>query len=98
MDFEKGVRPILEERCFDCHGEDKQKSHLRLDTTTGILRGGESGESLLVGGRSAESYLIMRVTSENKKEFMPPKEDRLTEAQIAILRLWIDQGAKMPGM
>ena len=98
VDFEKGVRPILEERCFDCHGEDKQKSHLRLDTTTGILRGGESGESLLVGGRSAESYLIMRVTSENKKEFMPPKGDRLTEAQIATLRLWIDQGAKMPGM
>ena len=40
--FERKVRPILEEHCFDCHGEDKQKHKLRLDTVVGILRGGES--------------------------------------------------------
>ncbi len=97
LDFEKQVRPILEDRCFDCHGEDKQKSKLRLDSTVGILRGGESGEPLLVSGKSAESYLFKKVTSENAKEFMPPKGERLTTEQIATLRRWIDEGGKMPG-
>ena len=72
VDFAKDIQPILEEHCFDCHGEDSQKHKLRLDTTLGILRGGESGESLVVAGKSAESYLLKRVASENKKETMPP--------------------------
>ena len=97
VDFEKDVRPILEEHCYDCHGEDKQKSKLRLDTAVGILRGGESGEPLLVPGGSAESHLIKKVSAENPKEVMPPKGDRLTAEQVATLRLWIDQGAAMPG-
>ncbi|MEO6751635.1 MAG: DUF1549 domain-containing protein, partial [Chthoniobacteraceae bacterium] len=95
--FESKVRPLLEDHCFDCHGEDKQKNKLRLDTAVGILRGGESGEPLLVRGLSAESYLIKRVTSQNAKEVMPPKGERLTTEQIETLRKWIDQGAAMPG-
>lgn len=71
--YESKVRPILEDHCFDCHGEDKQKNKLRLDSAVGILRGGESGEPLLVRGVSAESYIIKRVTSANAKEVMPPK-------------------------
>lgn len=97
VDFEKQVRPILEDRCLDCHGEDKQKGKLRLDSAIGILRGGDSGEPLFVAGVSTDSHLIKRVTSENPKEFMPPKGDRLTPAQVATLRAWIDGGAKMPG-
>ena len=97
VDFEKDVRPILEDRCFDCHGEDKQKGKLRLDSALGILRGGESGEPLFVKGASAESHLVKKVTAENAKEVMPPKGDRLTAEQIATLRAWIDAGAKMPG-
>ncbi len=97
LDFEKEVRPILEDRCFDCHGEDKQKSKLRLDSAVGILRGGESGEPLFVSGAGAESHLVKKVSAENAKEVMPPKGDRLTADQIATLRRWIDQGAKMPG-
>ena len=95
--YESKVRPILEDHCFDCHGEDKQKNKLRLDTAVGILRGGESGEPLLVRGVSAESYIIKRVTSANAKEVMPPKGERLTAEQVATLKAWIDAGAKMPG-
>ncbi|MCX6980598.1 MAG: PSD1 and planctomycete cytochrome C domain-containing protein [Verrucomicrobia bacterium] len=95
--YESKVRPILEDHCFDCHGEDKQKNKLRLDSAVGILRGGESGEPLLVRGVSAESYIIKRVTSANAKEVMPPKGERLTAEQVATLRAWIDAGAKMPG-
>ena len=97
VDFEKDVRPVLEDRCLHCHGEDKQKSKLRLDSVVGILRGGESGEALIVAGNSAESYLLKRVTHVNAKEAMPPKGERLTAEQIATLRAWIDAGAKMPG-
>jgi mono/diheme cytochrome c family protein len=95
--FEGKVRPILEDHCFDCHGEDEQKHKLRLDTAAGILRGGESGEPLLVRGLSAESYIIKRVTSKNPKEVMPPKGERLTAEEVATLKTWIDAGAKMPG-
>ncbi len=95
--YESKVRPILEDHCFDCHGEDKQKNKLRLDTAVGILRGGESGEPLLVRGVSAESYIVKRVTSANAKEVMPPKGERLTAEQVATLKAWIDAGAKMPG-
>jgi mono/diheme cytochrome c family protein len=95
--YESKVRPILEDHCFDCHGEDKQKNKLRLDSAVGILRGGESGEPLLVRGVSAESYIIKRVTSANAKEVMPTKGERLTAEQVATLRAWIDAGAKMPG-
>ena len=95
--YESKVRPILEDHCFDCHGEDKQKNKLRLDTAVGILRGGESGEPLLVRGVSAESYIIKRVTSANAKEVMPPKGERLTAEQVATLKAWIDAGAKMSG-
>ena len=97
VDFVREVRPILEEHCFDCHGEEKQKSRMRLDSAVGILRGGESGEPFVVAGKSAESYLIKRVTHENPKEVMPPKGARLTAEQVAVLRMWIDGGAQMPG-
>jgi len=94
--FEKTVRPILEEHCFDCHGEDSSKAKLRLDTTLGILRGGESGEPLMVRGVSAESEIIKRVTSKQPKEMMPPKGERLSDAEVAVLREWIDSSSKLP--
>ena len=97
VDFVREVRPILEEHCFDCHGEDKQKSKLRLDSAVGILRGGESGEPLFVAGASGESHVIKKVSSQNVKEVMPPKGERLTAEQVATLRAWIDGGAQMPG-
>jgi Protein of unknown function (DUF1553)/Protein of unknown function (DUF1549)/Planctomycete cytochrome C len=94
--FEKSVRPILEEHCFDCHGDDSAKAKLRLDTTVGILRGGESGEPLMVRGVSAESEIMKRVTSKQPKEMMPPKGERLSEAEVAALRAWIDSSSKLP--
>ena len=66
---------------FDCHGVEKQKSRLRLDSTVGILRGGESGEPLFVKGSSGESHLVKKVASKSVKEVMPPKGERLTPEQ-----------------
>jgi hypothetical protein len=97
VDFERDVRPVLEANCFDCHGEDKQKNGLRLDTTTGILKGSDSGEPLYLKGSSADSLIIRMVTSTDPKHQMPPKGDRLTAAQVEVLKSWIDSGAKIPG-
>lgn len=97
ISFEKDVRPILEAHCFTCHGSDKQKSGLRLDSPRAILKGGDSGEPLFVAGNSADSHVIKLVTEAVPGEFMPPKGKRLSANQIESLRLWIDQGASLPG-
>lgn len=97
VDFDASVRPIFEAHCAECHGEDQQKSGLRLDDALGLLRGGESGEPLLVAGNSEGSYLMQRVTTENEADRMPPKGPRLDPEELEILRRWIAEGAEIPG-
>jgi mono/diheme cytochrome c family protein/cytochrome c553 len=94
--FEREVRPILEERCFECHGPDKQKGGLRLDQKEGIFAGGDSGDPAVVPGKSAASALIKMVTSTDPDETMPPKGKRLAPEQIASIKRWIDDGAHWP--
>jgi mono/diheme cytochrome c family protein len=95
--FEREVKPILEERCFKCHGPEKQKGGLRLDVKSAMLEGGDSGDPAVVPGKSAESPLIKLVSSTDPDEAMPPKkEDRLKPEQIAALKRWIDLGAHWP--
>lgn len=97
VDFEKDVRPLLEAKCAQCHGPDTQKNGLRLDTGEGILTGGESGDPLFVKNDSAASLIIRRVTSTDSSEVMPPKGERLTSEEVAVLKTWIDGGARIPG-
>src|SRR5262245_27352856 len=68
--FESKVRPLLAERCLECHGPEKQKGNLRLDSLAAILKGGDSGPAL-VAGKPEESLLVQAVgyTSDIK---MPP--------------------------
>lgn len=97
VDFLKSVKPILEARCFECHNETKKRGGLRLDSIRGILQGGSSG-SILIAEKGTESLLIRHVTGTGGVERMPPKGDPLTKEQIDILRLWIQQGAKLPAI
>src|SRR5262245_6322343 len=94
VDFTRDVRPILQQRCYSCHGPEKQRSSFRLDRKADALRGGESGRAI-VPGKSADSPLIHRATGRDGS-FMPPKGERLTAEQVAVLRAWIDQGANWP--
>ncbi|MBP88473.1 MAG: hypothetical protein CMJ64_17455 [Planctomycetaceae bacterium] len=92
-DYDRNIRGILSAKCFLCHGPDKQESGLRLDVRGRALAGGDSGVAI-VPGKSGESALIGRVTSDNETDRMPPEGERLTAAQVDLLRRWIDQGGK----
>ena len=94
--FQKEVRPVLEENCFQCHGPDKQKGGLRLDRKAEMLNGGDSGEPAIAPGKSAESPLVARIKTTKSDDMMPPKGDRLKPEQIAAIERWIDNGAHWP--
>src|SRR3954465_7709776 len=79
VDFAKEIRPILEARCVSCHGPQKQKNGLRLDSKTTAMAGGDSGK-IIIPGKSAESPLFQRVSSSDKSERMPPTGEPLTPA------------------
>jgi len=92
--FDRDVKPILAKHCLSCHGPDKQRGDLRLDRKADALRGGESGR-LVVPGKPDDSRLFQRVTAADDTR-MPPKGDGLSTAEVAILKVWIEQGANWP--
>ncbi len=88
--FERDVRPIFREYCFDCHGGgEAPEANLDLRLVRFLLRGGDSGAAI-VPGKPAESYLLERV----KNGEMPPGEAHVPAEQIAVLERWISDGAK----
>ena len=95
IDYTRDIKPILTKRCITCHGAEKQRSSLRLDTAKAALEGGNSGP-ILVAGKSAASRIIHAVTGTHDAPSMPPKRPRLDAREIALLRRWIDEGAKAP--
>jgi hypothetical protein len=96
VDFTREVLPLLESRCFPCHGSQLQLHGLRLDRAADALKGGDSGTPAIVPGRSADSLLVRYVSGQDPKIVMPPAGARLTSEQVALLRAWIDQGAEWP--
>jgi mono/diheme cytochrome c family protein len=96
LDFQRDIQPIFQSRCYECHGEKKQKSGMRLDRKSSVFQGGDSGKPAVIPGKSADSILVQRITSSDEDEVMPPKGERLSSEQIALIRAWIDQGAAWP--
>ncbi len=93
VDFEGDVRPILESRCYKCHGETKRQGGLRLTNRADAFLPGDSGVEAIVPGDPEASELIYRITSSDSFDQMPPTGDRLSEQQVATLRAWIAEGA-----
>lgn len=93
--FAKDIKPLFEKTCFKCHGTEKQKGKLRVDSIEAIKKGGENGE-VVVTGKSAKSSLVHAIAALDPDMAMPPegKGDPLTKEQIGLVRAWIDQGAK----
>jgi len=92
--FEKRVRPVLVERCYECHAEKKQKGGLRLDSAAAALKGGDSGPAL-VPGKPDESRIIKAISWSDPDFQMPPK-NKLSDAEIAALTDWVKMGAPDP--
>ncbi len=99
--FEKKIRPLLADHCYECHGSkpDKIKGSLRLDTRAGLKKGGATGPAI-VAGKPDESLLFLAVQGKaHDLDLMPPKKaDKapLTAEQIADLGTWIRSGAIDP--
>ncbi|HVY71453.1 MAG TPA: DUF1549 domain-containing protein, partial [Verrucomicrobiae bacterium] len=95
--FEKKIRPVLSEQCFKCHSAtaEKVKGGLLLDTRDALLKGGESGAAVVPGNPEA-SLLIKAVRYTDKDLQMPPKNKKLSDAQIADLETWVKQGVPYP--
>src|SRR5215831_7943487 len=95
MNFDKDIRPIFEQSCFRCHGQEKPKSHFRLLTRDSALKGGDDNTDDIIPGDSLHSKLIRYVARVDPDIAMPPegKGEPLTPEQIGRLRAWIDQGA-----
>jgi hypothetical protein len=92
--FEKRIRPILVEHCFECHGGEKKiKGGLRLDSAEGWRKGGDSGPAI-VPGKPEESLLLEALRSEGDLK-MPPRE-RLPQTTVAAFEQWIRSGAPAP--
>ncbi len=92
--FERRVRPVLAENCFGCHGPEKQKSGMRLDSLAGVLAGGESGPAL-VPGDPGKSRIVLAIGYGDADLRMPPSK-KLGERQIQDITRWVKMGAPWP--
>lgn len=97
VDYEKQIRPIIEEHCAHCHGEDEQESGLRLDRRASMLKGGDFGQPAVVPGKPEKSYLVEVINHVDEDMAMPPGEEKIPAEQIQLLTRWIKEGANWPG-
>ena len=95
--FESKIRPVLADNCYKCHSakSEKVKGGLWLDTREGSLKGGETGPAVIPGDLE-KSLLIKAVRYTDPDLQMPPKDKKLSAAQIADLEAWVKMGAPDP--
>jgi len=98
VDFEKEILPIFRGSCLACHNTTKAKGGLNLETPQMIAKGGDTGPAS-VAGKSAESLLFKAAAHLDPELIMPPKANKANAAdlmpdQLALVKLWIEQGAK----
>ncbi len=97
VEFNRDVRPILSDSCFQCHGPDsaQRQADLRLDQQESAFAGA-GGEAPIVPGQPEQSELFRRITSTDPDERMPPADSgrALNDGQIETIRRWIEQGAE----
>jgi hypothetical protein len=97
VDFNRDIRPILSDHCFECHGPDaeQRQAELRLDTQAGLFRKTDEHSSV-VSGKAGQSELFRRISSTDPNKRMPPfdSDRKLTAAQISAIKRWIESGAE----
>ncbi len=97
VDYMRDIKPLLQERCYACHGALKQKGGLRLDTVALMKNGGDSGAAFSVVD-AAKSVMLDRITTTELDDRMPPEHEGepFSAAQVKLLRDWIAAGAHAP--
>jgi WD40 repeat protein len=95
VSFEKDIEPILNSKCQVCHAGSVTEGKLDMGSYASLMKGGKRGRPI-APGKSAASLLVL-LAGKTRKPFMPPKtEEPLTPEELALIKLWIDQGAKPP--
>jgi Protein of unknown function (DUF1553)/Protein of unknown function (DUF1549)/Planctomycete cytochrome C len=101
VSFNRDIRPILSDTCFQCHGPDehKRQAGLRLDQRGAALEPAESGRAAIVPGTVEASELVRRIVSDDPDLKMPPRHSgkTLTPRQIELLKTWVAEGAEYQG-
>jgi hypothetical protein len=93
INYTSDILPIFEARCISCHGEEKQGGDFRMDTKEMFEKGGTFGANV-VAENLDESELFKRITlPANHDDVMPAKDDLLSRSEIALIRIWISEGA-----
>jgi hypothetical protein len=92
--FEKKIRPLLSERCYECHGPAKQRGGLRLDSLAAIRKGGDRGPPLVPG--DPDKSLIIRAVGYADQDLRMPPKGKLPDQAVADLKTWIKMGAPGP--
>ena len=99
--YEKDIKPIFEKSCFKCHGPEteKPKGKFRADTLASVLKGGENAPDVVAGDLKKSTLLHQVALIVDEDDWMPPKDNKakippLTKEQVALIRAWIEQGAK----
>src|SRR5262245_56831604 len=94
-DFGRDVQPLLAERCLRCHGPRTAEGGLRLGVRRQAMLGGDFGPAI-VARMSERGALPARITAKDVAKRMPPSGKPLTDAQITLIKSWIDAGAHWP--
>jgi mono/diheme cytochrome c family protein len=94
--FAKHIQPLLAKKCVSCHGPEKQKAGLRLDRKAAAFKGGEDLGAAIMPGKSRASPLFRVVAGLEEGLEMPAEGEKLTVAEIEVLKRWIDGGAEWP--
>jgi cytochrome c553 len=89
--FQERVLPLLQARCVSCHGPEKQKGRLRLDSRAALLRGGETGPAIVPG--DPDKSLLLQVVRQTHAEIKMPPKEKLAADQVEALAQWIKEGA-----
>src|SRR3954470_12303639 len=96
VDFTRNIKPILEVQCVNCHGGEKPKGKLSLETRANAIKGGEKGTALVPGKPDGSPMFTSTVLPPDHDDAMPPKGERLAKSQTDLLKSWIEQGANWP--
>ena len=98
VSFRREIAPLLLKQCQDCHGAQKSKGGYRLETFEHLNQSGDSDARPIVPGKPLDSEFYRLIATHDEDDRMPKKAERLPEAQIALIRRWIEQGAAFDGL